>query len=96
MNKTSYQTFKGSPAEPEVTVPLKTQTSPYVITFRLKDYLQGTKKNTKVLPAYIKTPVKNVAFKGPPKKCVKTKSVCMYRELCALKRRTSLTMPNIF
>lgn len=36
--------------------------------------LQGTKKNTKELPAHIKTPVTNVAFKGPSKKCVKTKS----------------------
>lgn len=35
MNKTSYQTFKGSPAVPEVTIPFKSQTFPYVITFRL-------------------------------------------------------------
>lgn len=55
MNKTSYQTFKGSPAEPEVQIPFKTQTFPYVITFRLM--LQATKKNTKELPAHIKTPV---------------------------------------
>lgn len=70
MNKISYQTLKSSPAEAEVVIPFKTQTFP-IITLRLM--LQGTKKNTKELPAHIKTPVTNVAFKGPWKKRVKTK-----------------------
>lgn len=45
MNKTSYQTFKVSPAELEVTIPFKTQ--PFLCGITIRVMFQGTKKNRK-------------------------------------------------